>query len=201
MLRLHDRELSGNAYKGRLLLSLLGLRYESIAVGMEGGRNIVDDDYLELNPRGQIPTLQDDDLTLWGSTAILCYLAARYDDSGRWLPGEPAHLGRVMQWMELAQNEILSGLGLARVICLFGVPGNLEQAQTIGQKALGVLESRLGDADWLAGEHPTIADLACFPYAALAGDGEIDTTAYAGTRRWFDRVRGLDGFVAMPGIR
>jgi glutathione S-transferase len=200
MLRLYDRELSGNAYKVRLLLALLNLPSEKIDVRMKDGRNVVDDDYLRLNPRGQIPTLQDGDLTLWGSTAILCYLASRYDPAGRWLPRDPARLGEVMQWMELAQNEILSGLGLARIIRLFGVAGDLDQAQQAGRRALGVLESRLAGADWLAGDHATVADIACFPYTALAGQGDIDTDPFPGTRRWLERVKGLDGFVTMPGI-
>jgi glutathione S-transferase len=200
MLRLYDRELSGNAYKVRLLLAMLGLPCEKIDVRMEHGKNVVDDDYLRLNPRGQIPTLQDGDVTLWGSTAILCYLASRHDPGGRWLPREPARLGEVMQWMELAQNEILSGLGLARIIRLFGVTGDLEQAQRTGQRALEVLETRLAGADWLAGDHVTVADIACFPYTALAGQGGIDTDAYPGTQRWLERFRRLDGFVTMPGI-
>lgn len=200
MLRLYDRELSGNAYKVRLLMALLGLAHEKIDVRMENGKNVVDDEYLRLNPRGQIPTLQDGDVTLWGSTAILCYLASRYDADARWLPREPAHLGAVMQWMELAQNEILSGLGLARIIRLFGVAGDLEQAQRAGLRALEVLESRLAAADWLAGDHATVADIACFPYTALAGQGGIDTAPFPATRRWIERVTALDGFVPMPGI-
>src|SRR5512139_513245 len=103
MLKLYDREGSGNCYKVRLLLSFLDLPYERIPVAMKAGKNQVDNDYLRLNPRGQIPTLQDGEVTLWGSTAILCYLAARYDKTDRWLPREPAQLGEVMQWLELAQ--------------------------------------------------------------------------------------------------
>jgi glutathione S-transferase len=201
MLKLYDRELSGNAYKIRLLLSLLDLPCDKVDVPMQGGKNVVDEDYLSLNPRGQIPTLQDGELTLWGSTAILCYLASRYDQDDRWLPREPARLGLVMQWLELAQNEILSGLGLARVMRLFGVPGDLEQAQAVGRKALEVLESRLGGADWLVGDHATLADIACFPYVALAHQGEIDIAPFPGTVRWIERVKALDGFVAMPGLQ
>lgn len=200
MLKLYDREASGNCYKARLLLSFLNMPYERIPVAMQDGKNVVDGSYLELNPRGQIPTLVDGDTVLWGSTAILCYLATRYDETSSWLPRDPAPLGRVMQWLELAQNEILNGLFRARAIVRFGLPGDLAAAQQIGLRALGVLESRLGAEAWLAGNGPTVADIACFPYVALAHEGQIDATPYAGVQQWVGRIKSLDRFVGMPGI-
>ena len=200
MLKLHDRERSGNAYKVRLLLSFLDLPYERIVVPVTDGRNQVDSSYLQLNPRGQIPTLQDGDVTLWGSTAILGYLALRYDRTARWLPRDPLHFGQVMQWLELAQNEIQSGLFQARAIVQFGLSGDLLAAQRLAGQALEVLESRLGNERWLAGPGPTIADVACFPYAALAGEGNVDASPYSGVQRWIDDFKSLDRFVGMPGL-
>jgi glutathione S-transferase len=200
MLKLYDREMSGNAYKVRLLLSFLGMPYERIPVSIKDGRNQVDSDYLQLNPRGQIPTLQDGDATLWGSTAILGYLALRYDKTERWLPRDPLRFGQVVQWLELAQNEIQSGLFHARAIVQFGLAGDLQVAQRIAGQALKVLESRLGIERWLAGSAPTIADIACFPYAALAGEGNVDASPYPGVQRWIDDLGSLDRFVGMPGI-
>jgi glutathione S-transferase len=200
MLKLHDRNKSGNAYKIRLLLSFLNLPYEPIPVALKDGRNQVDSSYFELNPRGQIPTLQDGDAVLWGSTAILSYLALRYDKTEQWLPRDPVRFGQLMQWLELAQNEIQSGLFQARAIVQFGLAGDLQAAQRIAAQALDVLESRLRIAQWLAGPAPTIADIACFPYVALAGEGKVDVSPYPGVQRWIDDVRSLDRFVGMPGI-
>lgn len=200
MLKLYDREASGNCYKARLLLSFLSMPYERIPVAMQDGKNVVDSSYLKLNPRGQIPTLVDGDTTLWGSTAILCYLAARYDETSSWLPRDPSRLGEVMQWLELAQNEILNGLFRARAIVRFGLPGDLEAAQQLAQRALGVLESRLSAQNWLAGSGPTIADIACFPYAALATEGRVDTAPYPAVAQWIERIKSLDRFIGMPGI-
>lgn len=137
---------------------------------------------------------------MWGSTAILCYLASRYDKSDRWLPREPAQFGQVMQWLELAQNEISTGLFRARAIMRFGIDGDLRAAQQQAMRALQVLESRLGKASWLAGDAPSIADIACFPYAALAAGGNIDISQFAGVQSWVTRIKALDRFVAMPGI-
>ena len=200
MLTLYDREASGNCYKARLLLSFLGLTYRRVPVAMASGLNQVDAEYLKLNPRGQIPTLEDDGLVLWGSTAILCYLASRHDPGRRWLPEAPARMGEVMQWLELAQNEILEGLFRARAIVKFGVSGDLDSARVVGRRALDVLESRLGSERWLAGDCPSVADVACFPYVALAGEGGVDIAPYAGIARWIDDIKALPGFVGMPGI-
>lgn len=200
MLKLYDREASGNCYKARLLLSFLNMPYERVPVAMQDGKNVVDSSYLKLNPRGQIPTLVDGDTTLWGSTAILCYLAARYDETSSWLPRDPARLGQVMQWLELAQNEILAGLFRARAIVKFGLPGELAAAQQIAARALEVLESRLAVEPWLAGNGPSIADIACFPYVALAHEGAVDLSPYAGVCQWLARIESLDRFVGMPGI-
>jgi glutathione S-transferase len=133
-IELYGRETSGNTYKARLLMAFLDVAYEQIEVRLgPGGRNQVDESYRSLNPRGQVPTLVDGDTVLWGSTAILVYLAAQYDPSGHWLPRhDPAALGRVMQWLELARNEISTGLFRARAIAGFGYSGDIEGARRDG---------------------------------------------------------------------
>ncbi|MGE0332167.1 MAG: glutathione S-transferase family protein [Ramlibacter sp.] len=197
---LHDRDTSGNCYKVRLLLSFLGLPYQRIVVRQEAGRNVVDADYLRLNPRGQVPTLTDGDVTLWGSTAILCYLARRYDESREWLPVDAAAMARVCQWLELAQNEITSGLFLARAVARFGHRACLESAQSDGHRALEVLEGQLERSDWLAGDHTTLADVACFPYVALAEEGGLALSDYPAVGAWLARFRRLSRYVSMPGV-
>jgi glutathione S-transferase len=199
-LKLYDRNTSGNSYKVRLMLSFLELPCELIPVQLEEGRNKIDAAYFELNPRGQVPTLKDDDLVLWGSTAILMYLGARYDVTRQWLPAEPVALAQTGQWLELAQNEISTGLFLARAVRRFGYAGDLASAQMAGRRALEVLEGCLGRRDWLVGDRATIADVACFPYVALAGEGGFTLEDYPGVERWVARFKTLERFVCMPGI-
>lgn len=199
-LKLYDRNTSGNSYKVRLMLSFLELSCELIPVQLEAGRNKVDTAYFELNPRGQVPTLKDDDVVLWGSTAILMYLASRYDDARQWLPVEPVALAQTGQWLELAQNEISTGLFLARAVQRFGYPGDLASAQMTGRRALEVLEGQLGQREWLVGSCATIADVACFPYVALAGEGGFALADYPGVGRWLARFKTLARFISMPGI-
>lgn len=194
MIRLYDRNTAGNPYKVRLLLAFLGLDYQSIPITRAAGKNIVSPDYLNLNPRGQIPTLDDDGFVLWGSSAILVYLAGRYDPARRWLPEDTRQVAQITQWLELAQNEIQSGLFMARAIAMFGYSGDLDAARAAGKTALTVLETGLGTRDWLVGEAPTIADIACFPFTALAAESGFDVTPFPRVQRWIERFKNLDGY-------
>jgi glutathione S-transferase len=201
LIDLYGRATSGNSYKVRLLLALLGIPYRTIDIRLgAAGRNEVAKTYLALNPRGQVPTLVDGGTVLWGSTSILVYLASRYDPSGIWLPRHPEALGHTMQWLELAQNEINTGLFRARAIARFGYKGDRDAAQKDAEVALGVLEKRLetGSA-WLVGNNtPTIADIACFPYVALASEGGFMVEARPFISLWISRIKKLPGFVPLP---
>ena len=197
MIRLYGAPLSGNAYKARLLLELLGLEYEETVIDLQAGENRTET-FLALNPRGQIPTLVDGEVTVWDSQAILVYLARRYGEA--WLPMEPAPMAGIMQWLALAENELLFGLARARAVKFFGRDFDLASCQGYGRAGLEVLERRLAGHEWLAAGKPTIADIACMPYAALSYMGDIPLDDYPSVRAWIDRVRALPGFVAMEGI-
>lgn len=197
-MKLYDFELSGNAYRIRLMLALLGLDYEPVPLKLMQGEQR-EPAFLKLNPRGQVPTLDDDGTVVWDSLAILVYLARKYGGE-KWLPLDAAGMAEVMQWLAVMENEVLYGLARARVICKFKRPGNLEEVQLLGRKALDVLEQRLAAHPWLALDRVTIADIGCFPYVALAPEGEIPLDNYPGVRKWIERIKALPGFVGMPGI-
>ena len=197
MITLYGMALSGNAYKVRLLLELLGVEYEEIPVNLRTGENRAES-FLALNPRGQVPTLVDGEVTVWDSQAILVYLARRYGHE--WLPMEPAPMAEVMQWLAVAENELLFGLARARAVKFFGRDFDLASCQAYGHGGLKVLEQQLADREWLAAGRPTIADIACMPYAALSYMGDIPLDDYPSVRAWIDRIRTLPGFIAMEGI-
>lgn len=197
-MKLYDFQLSGNSYRARLFLSLLNLPYELKPVDLAKGEQR-QPWFLELNPRGQVPTLDDDGTVVWDSMAVLVYLARKYGGEA-WLPLDAKGMAEVMQWLAVMENETLYGLAKARIICKFKYPGNLEEAKAFGRKGLAVMERRLAAHAWLAVDHATIADVGCFPYVALAPEGEIALDDYPGVRAWIDRFKALPGFVAMPGI-
>jgi glutathione S-transferase len=192
-LKLYMTERSGNAWKVRLLLSMLDIPYEAVPVDLAQGENR-EPAFLRLNPRGQVPVLEDDGEVFWDSTAVLVYIA-RQHGGGTWLPNDAVGMGKVMQWMALAQNEIRYGLQAAYVIRTYGRPGHLEECQALGRIGLEVLEGRLCAHDWLALERPTIADLACYPYAARAPAAGVALDACPGVRAWIARIEALPGWV------
>ncbi|MEJ2478773.1 MAG: glutathione S-transferase [Acidihalobacter sp.] len=196
--RLYDFERSGNCHKVRLLLSLLHVEYERIEIDLRGGAT-EQPEFLALNPRGQVPVLADGDAVIWDSMAILTYLARRYD--ARWLPEEPLALARVMQWLAVSENEILYGLARARAVLLLNRPFDLEACQAMGRDALELLDAQLSRRKWLAGgDAPSIADIACYPYVALAPEGGLELTPYAAVRNWLQRIQAMPGYIGMPGI-
>ena len=197
MITLYGAPVSGNAYKVRLLLGLLGVEFEEIDVDLMAGENRTGA-FLALNPRGQIPVLVDGGATVWDSQAILVYLARRHGEA--WLPADPAPMAEVMQWLAVSENELLFGLARARAVLHFGRDFDLAASQAYGRAGLKVLERHLAGNEWLAAGRPTIADVACMPYAALSHMGGIPLDGHPAVRAWIDRIRALPGFIAMEGI-
>ena len=64
-----------------------------------------------------------------------------------------------------------------------------------------LIEQEFEGRSWIVGDAPTIADIACFPYTALAGDGGIELTPFKAVQRWLRMVSDLPNFIPMPGIR
>ena len=200
MLKLYNRERSGNCYKVRLMLALLGLEYEKIAIHRAGKvRNILPDGYEKLNPLRQLPVLVADGRPYWGTIAILVYLARKYGGES-WLPADAEGEAEITQWLSLAQNEIFYGLGRARSMRAnrWHGYGTLEEAQAIAQVALRALEGGLQAHEWLALDRMTIADIACYSYTIFAGEGGISLKPYPDVRAWLARIKALPRYLAPP---
>ena len=199
MIKLYGHELSGNSYKAKLMLSLLGLDYEWIKVDLSVGAH-KQPEFLALNPFGQVPVLVDGNTVLPDAQAILVYLARQYDGEA-WLPLEAEAMSRVMRWLSTTAGEIRQGSEAARLYYLFNATSiNLEQANQKAAFILTQLNDHLADRQWLELERATIADVAVFPYVTLAPDGKISLDNYPNVLAWIDRVKHLSGFVGMTGI-
>jgi glutathione S-transferase len=200
MIQLYGHELSGNSYKPKLMLSLLGLDYEWNKVDLIAGAH-KQPDFLALNPFGQVPLLIDRETVLADAQAILVYLARQYGGEA-WLPLEAEPMSRVIRWLSTAAGEIRQGPESARLYHLFKATSiNLERANQKAEFILTQLNNHLADREWLELGHPTIADVAVFPYVALAPDGKIDLAPYPHVLTWIERVKQLPGFVGMTGIK
>ncbi|MBI2277188.1 MAG: glutathione S-transferase [Dechloromonas sp.] len=198
-MKLYDLELSGNCYKVRLFAALAKIQLDVVPVNFLEGEH-KQPPLIDLNPWGEIPILQDGEVVLRDSQAILVYLAARYADES-WLPRDPAGLGEVMQWLSTAANEIQNGPGAARLVDKFGYA--IDKADTVRRSAriLPLIDAHLATRRWLALERPTIADCAVMPYVALAPEGGIALQPYPHLLQWIARIKELPGFVPMQGIQ
>lgn len=199
MIKLYGHELSGNSYKARLFLELLNIDYEWIKVDLSKGEH-KSAAYLALNPFGQVPLLVDGETTLADAQAILVYLARQYGGE-QWLPTEALPLAQVVRWLSTTAGEVRQGPENARLYYLFRATSiNIERAHQKAELILTQLDQHLSDRHWLEFERPTIADVAVFPYIALAPDGKIDLAPYGNVRAWIDRVKQLPGYIPMVGL-
>ena len=196
-IRVHGYPLSGHAHRVELMLSLLGLQFERLEVDLFNGAH-KRPDFLAKNPFGQIPVLEDGEVVLADSNAILVYLATRYDHSRRWLPQDPVGAAQVQRWLSVAAGELAHGPAAARLVALFGLPLDAARARTVAGQLYGVLEAHLKTQRFLIGNEPTIADVALYSYTAHAPEGGVSLEPYPSVRAWLARIEALPGFVAMP---
>lgn len=199
-MKLYDHPVSGHAHRATALLSLLGVDYEAVTVDLQSGAH-KQPDYIKLNPLGQVPTLQDGEVVLRDSTAILTYLALKHDPSRTWLPTDPALAAKVQGWLATSVKEIFEGPCGARIAKFFGVPidydGAVEKTHIL-MKTL--FEPHLAQNDWLVGAGPTIADIANYGYIAAVEEVGVPLDAYPNVRAWLARLEALDGFPKIKSI-
>jgi glutathione S-transferase len=196
--KLYDLELSGNCYKVRLFCALLGLELEIEPIDFMAGAHKASP-LIDMNPFGEIPVLEDGDIVLRNSQAILVYLARKYGGE-TWLPADPVEMARVVSWLMVAENEIARGPNDARLHDKFGFALDIDKAREKAARILGILEAHLSKNDWLALARASIADIACMPYVALGHEGGVSLEPYPAIRAWIDRIKALPGFIAMPGL-
>jgi glutathione S-transferase len=192
---LHGTELSGHAHRVALLLRMLGLPYRFVVAPPEVRRT---PDFLKLNPLGQIPVLEDGPLVLADSNAIMVYLVRRYAPGSRWLPDEPVAAAQVQRWLSLAAGEVMYGCAIGRAVKQFNAQWDHTLAVRVAERLLRFMEQHLDGRSWLAADHATIADLACYSYVAHAPEGGISLDPYPAVRAWLARVEALPQFVPMP---
>jgi glutathione S-transferase len=198
MIKLYDFELSGSCYKVRLLLNILKVSCERIPVDFVGKEHKTER-FLKLNPLGEIPVMEDGDVRLRDAQSILVYVARNYDRSSTWFPDAPESMGRIMQWLSFGGNELMASAG-ARLVKMLNYPLDLAALRARAIGAFRILDAHLSDREFLELGHPTIGDIACFPYVAMAGEGGIDLKPYPNILRWVDRIKQIPGFIPMPGI-
>ena len=194
-IRLYRHPLSGHCHRVELFLSLLGRPVELIDVDLAAGAHKTPA-FLEMNAFGQVPVIQDGEVTLADSNAILVYLAQRYAGEA-WLPREPVRAAAVQRWLSVAAGPVAFGPAAARLVTLFQAPFRAEEVIGRAHALFAVMEKALHTSSFLAGDAPTIADLANYTYSAHAPEGNVSLAPYPQLRAWLARIEALPGFVPM----
>ena len=196
-IRLYRNALSGHCHRVELFLSLLGLPFELVDVDLAAGAH-KRPDFLAMTPFGQVPVIQDGEVTLADSNAILVYLARRYAaDVEQWLPSDPLAAAHVQRWLSVAAGLLAFGPAYARVIQLFKSPASPDDAIARAHGLFKVMEQQLGQSAFLTGSTPSLADVANYSYVACAPEGNVSLADYPQLRAWLARMEALPRFLPM----
>ncbi|MDA7966717.1 glutathione S-transferase [Ruegeria sp.] len=193
--RIHHFPKSGHAHRALVFAKLAGIAHEAVFVDLAAGAHKTPE-FLAMNPNGQVPVLEDGDVVVSDSNAILVYLARQYAPD--WMPSDAVGEAAVQKWLTLAAGEIAFGSCAARLITVFDAPLDAEFAAAIAARAMQKLEQGLDGRMWLVGDRPTIADVAAYSYTAHAPEGNVSLEPYPNVRAWIARFEALDGFEPMP---
>jgi len=205
MITLYRHPLSGHAHRVELMLSLLKLEYNLVDVDLIKGAQkhpkfVTKNPFGHVPVFGQVPVLEDGDAVLWDSIAILIYLARTYGNDS-WLPENPVEEAKVTPWLAVAAGKIAFGPAAARLVNVFGAGLDQENAINIANDLLGVMNGVLAESLFLAGDVPTIADVAAYSYIAKAPEGDVSLRPFPVVEAWLSRIEALDGFVPMQSTK
>ena len=200
-IKVHSSPISGHSHRVRLFLSLLGLPFEMLDVDLGAGAH-KRPDFLRRNAFGQVPVIEDGEVTVCDSNAILVYLNERYAaDPARWYPRDPFAAAQVQRWLSVAAGPLAAGPAVARIIVLFGLARDPAEVVARSHDLLRVMEGELSQSPFLAGESATLADIANYTYVAHAPEGNVSLEPYPQVRAWLARIEALPGFVPMAASR
>jgi glutathione S-transferase len=197
MLTLYSQQLSGNCYKPRLLMALLGIPFRIVDVNSYDG-STRRPEFLEKNPIGKVPLLElDDGRRLAESNAMLIYLA----EGSPYLPADAFTRAKAYECLFFEQYSHEPAIAV-RISILTAperaaqrTPERLAALLEAGNRALGVMELRLSDAEWLANEAYSVADIALYAYTHRAEEGGYDLAPYPRVQAWLERVASRPGHV------
>jgi len=182
-----------NGRKIHIMLEETGLDYKAHAVNIGKGEQF-EPDFLKLSPNNRIPAILDSDgpdgkpISLFESGAILIYLA---DKTGQFLPEEPRAKYATLEWLMFQMGGVGPMFGQSNHFSHYAVdkiPYAIERYTNECKRLYGVMDKRLGDAEYLAGNEYTIADIATHPWAQGFERREVDITEYPNVKRWIELI-------------
>lgn len=196
---LYGMRMSGNCWKAAQILRLTGHGFDWIETDGNAGATRTPE-FLRINPIGKVPALvMDDGVVLVESNAILLHFA----EGSPWLPPPGLARTRVHEWLFFEQYSHEPYIAVARNLVTWRGeahlhPDRLAECAQRGAQALDVMERQLAGNSWLAGETPSIADLALFAYTHRADEGGFDLRRWPAVQAWVARMTALPGVSTLP---
>ena len=195
-MKLYSMPSSGNSYKVRLLLALLGRSVDVVDVET-ATPEIAAAKAAGALPFGKAPALHlDDGRMLAESNAILWFLG----EGTRFVPADPFDRAEMLSWMFWEQYSHEPVIAVRAALRCYparahqATPERMADLLDRGHEALAVMERRLGGRDWLVGEAVSLADVALYAYTHTAGRrGGFDMARFPAVGAWLDRVAALPG--------
>lgn len=199
-MRLYSMPSSGNSYKVRLLLALLGQSAELIDVEY-GCSSLVQAKSTGKMPFGKAPVLELDDGTLLPeSNAILSWLG----QGTRFVPGDALEQAQMLSWMFWEQNQHEGVIAVRAALRNYphrkaqATPERLAELLASGNALLKIMDDHLATREWLVGADVSLADICLYAYTHTAeGRGGYDLSPFPALRAWLARVAALPGYVGL----
>ena len=174
-----------NGRKVSIMLEELGFPYNAIAIDISKGEQH-DPEFLKISPNNKIPAIVDHDagLSLMESGAILMYLAEK---TGQFMPSSGAAKWQVVEWLMMQMGSVGPMLGQTHHFLFYHKgedPYAEERYSKENARIYGVLDKRLGDNQYLAGDY-SIADIATWPWISRYPRQEMNLHEYPNLLRWY----------------
>ncbi|MGM0563859.1 MAG: glutathione S-transferase family protein [Pseudomonadota bacterium] len=185
-----------NGWKASVALEEMGLDYTVKPIRLDRGEQKAED-YLKLNPNGRIPTIVDrdnDDFVVFESGAIMLYLAEK---TGQFMPADARGRSEVTQWLMFQMGGVGPMMGQANVFYRYfpeKIPAAIERYQKETRRLFSVLDHRLEDNEYLAGDY-SIADMANWCWVRTHDWSGVSLEGFDALQRW---VKAID---ARPAAR
>ena len=172
-----------NGRKVSIMLEELGLPYTVHAIDItKGDQN--DAGFVRISPNNKIPAIVDGDVTMMESAAIMLYLAEK---TGRFVPATDKGRWVMMEWLMMQMGSVGPMLGQTHHFVKYNAgkaPYAEERFLNETKRIYGVLDRRLADHEYLAGEY-SVADMATWPWIARWDWQTMNLDDYANVKRWY----------------
>lgn len=188
-----------NGRKVHIMLAETGLDYTPHAIDIRAGDQFTPE-FLAISPNNKLPAIVDQDgpggkpMALFESGAILHYLAEK---TGQFLPSEGAARYRVMEWLMFQMGGVGPMFGQANHFAVYAAERFPEADIAYGRKRYvnevnrlyGVMEKRLAENEYIAGDFYSIADMAIYPWIVAHKSQGQDLDDFPNLKRWFEKMR------------